>query len=234
MEKLVAETKKNGAGHNYLLQHSAGSGKSNSIAWITYRLASLHNEHDMDIFQTVFVVTDRRVLNRQLQDTILSFEHIEGQIVTITDKDNSSKLKEAINDGKKIIITTLHRFPIIYKELDARSGKNFAIIVDEAHSSQSGRSAQKLKAALADTDEALKEFAEIEEKAEDAVKDEMDLMTETLLTQGQHKNLSFYAFTATQNLKPFKPLGCRKGMGLMPSTIILCVRQLTKDLFWMY
>ena len=213
VEKLVAETKKNGAGHNYLLQHSAGSGKSNSIAWITYRLASLHNEQDMDIFQTVFVVTDRRVLNRQLQDTILSFEHIEGQIVTITDKDNSSKLKEAINDGKKIIITTLHRFPIIYKELDARSGKNFAIIVDEAHSSQSGRSAQKLKAALADTDEALKEFAEIEEKAEDAVKDEMDLMTETLLTQGQHKNLSFYAFTATPKPKTLQTFGVSKGDG---------------------
>lgn len=213
VEKLVAETKKNGAGHNYLLQHSAGSGKSNSIAWITYRLASLHDEHNKDIFQTVFVVTDRRVLNRQLQETILSFEHIEGQIVTITDKDNSSKLKEAINDGKKIIITTLHRFPIIYKELDARSGKNFAIIVDEAHSSQSGRSAQKLKAALADTDEALKEFAEIEEKAEDAVKDEMDLMTETLLTQGQHKNLSFYAFTATPKPKTLQTFGVSKGEG---------------------
>ncbi len=213
VEKLVAETRKNGSGHNYLLQHSAGSGKSNSIAWITYRLASLHDENDKDIFQTVFVITDRRVLNRQLQETILSFEHIEGQIETITDKDNSSKLKDAINDGKKIIITTLHRFPIIYKELDAKSGKNFAIIVDEAHSSQSGRSAQKLKAALADTDEALKEFAEIEEKAEDAVKDEMDVMTETLLTQGQHKNLSFYAFTATPKPKTLQTFGVPKGEG---------------------
>lgn len=213
VEKLVAETKKVGSGHNYLLQHSAGSGKSNSIAWITYRLALLHNEFDKDIFQTVFVITDRRVLNRQLQETILSFDHLEGQIETITDKDNSAKLKDAINDGKKIIITTLHRFPIIYKELDSRSGKNFAIIVDEAHSSQSGRSAQKLKAALADTDEALKEFADIEEKAEDAVKEDMDVLTETLLTQGQHKNLSFYAFTATPKPKTLQTFGLRKGDG---------------------
>lgn len=213
VEKLVAETKKVGSGHNYLLQHSAGSGKSNSIAWITYRLALLHDEFDNDIFQTIFVITDRRVLNRQLQETILSFEHLEGQIETITDKDNSTKLRDAINDGKKIIITTLHRFPIIYKELDTRSGKNFAIIVDEAHSSQSGRSAQKLKAALADTDEALKEFAEIEEKAEAAVKEDMDVLTETLLTQGQHKNLSFYAFTATPKPKTLQTFGIRKGDG---------------------
>ena len=213
VEKLVAETKKVGSGHNYLLQHSAGSGKSNSIAWITYRLALLHNEFDKDIFQTVFVITDRRVLNRQLQETILSFDHLEGQIETITDKDNSTKLKDAINDGKKIIITTLHRFPIIYKELDTRSGKNFAIIVDEAHSSTSGKSAQKLKAALADTDEALKEFAEIEEKAEEAVKEDMDVLTETLLTQGQHKNLSFYAFTATPKPKTLETFGTRKGEG---------------------
>lgn len=213
VEKLIAETKKVGSGHNYLLQHSAGSGKSNSIAWITYRLASLHDEFDKDIFQTVFVITDRRVLNRQLQETILSFEHLEGQIETITDKDNSTKLKDAINNGKKIIITTLHRFPIIYKELDSLSGKNFAIIVDEAHSSQSGRSAQKLKAALADTNEALKEFAEIEEKAEEAVKEDMDVLTETLLTQGQHKNLSFYAFTATPKPKTLQTFGIRKGDG---------------------
>jgi type I restriction enzyme R subunit len=116
-------------------------------------------------------------------------------------------LKDAINDGKRIIITTLHRFPIIYKELDGHSGKNFAIIVDEAHSSQSGKSAEKLKAALADTDEALREMAEWEEKTEAEIKDEMDLMTETLLTQGKHKNLYFYAFTATPKPKTLQTFG---------------------------
>ncbi|MBQ4478798.1 MAG: type I restriction endonuclease subunit R [Bacteroidales bacterium] len=207
VEKLVADTKSQKDGRNYLIQHSAGSGKSNSIAWLTYRLASLHDYEDKEVFQSVFVITDRRVLNRQLQNTILGFDHYEGQIATITDKDNSTVLRDAINDKKRIIITTLHRFPLIYKELDNHKGKKFAIIVDEAHSSQSGKSAEKLKAALADTDEALKEMAELEGKTEESIKDEMDVMVETLLTQGQHKNQFFYAFTATPKPKTLQTFG---------------------------
>ena len=210
VEKLVADTRKTKEGKNYLLQHSAGSGKSNEIAWLTYRLASLHNEEDKEMFQSVFVITDRRILNKQLQNTILGFEHYEGQIATITDKDNSSVLKDAINDKKRIIITTLHRFPLIYKELDNHKGKQFAIIVDEAHSSQSGKSAEKLKAALADTDESLREWAEIEGKTEDEIIDEMENLSE-LLTQGQHKNQYFYAFTATPKPKTLRTFGEQKG-----------------------
>lgn len=210
VEKLVADTKRTKEGRNYLLQHSAGSGKSNEIAWLTYRLASLHNEEDKEMFQSVFVITDRRVLNKQLQNTILGFEHYEGQIATITDKDNSTVLKDAINDKKRIIITTLHRFPLIYKELDNHKGKQFAIIVDEAHSSQSGKSAEKLKAALADTDESLREWAEIEGKTEAEVRDEMDNLSD-LLTQGQHKNQYFYAFTATPKPKTLRTFGEQKG-----------------------
>lgn len=210
VEKLVADTKKMKEGRNYLLQHSAGSGKSNEIAWLTYRLASLHNEEDKEMFQTVFVITDRRVLNKQLQNTILGFEHYEGQIATISDKDNSTVLRDAINDKKRIIITTLHRFPLIYKELDNHKGKQFAIIVDEAHSSQSGKSAEKLKAALADTDESLREWADIEGKTEDEIIDEMENLSE-LLTQGQHKNQYFYAFTATPKPKTLRTFGEQKG-----------------------
>ena len=210
VEKLVADTRKTKEGKNYLLQHSAGSGKSNEIAWLTYRLASLHNEEDKEMFQSVFVITDRRILNKQLQNTILGFEHYEGQIATITDKDNSSVLKDAINDKKRIIITTLHRFPLIYKELDNHKGKQFAIIVDEAHSSQSGKSAEKLKAALADTDESLREWAEIEGKTEEEIIDEMENLSE-LLTQGQHKNQYFYAFTATPKPKTLRTFGEQKG-----------------------
>ncbi|MDE7433171.1 MAG: DEAD/DEAH box helicase family protein [Lachnospiraceae bacterium] len=206
VEKLVADVETRGAGKNYLIQHSAGSGKSNSIAWLTYRLATLHNALEEDIFSSVFVVTDRRVLNRQLQSTVLGFDHKEGQIVTITDKDNSEALKTAIDDGKKIIITTLHRFPIIYKEIGAQHGKNFAIIVDEAHSSQSGNSAKKLKAVLADTDEAIKEYAEINELSEDEV-DATDEIVLEMLTQGKHSNLSFFAFTATPKPKTLELFG---------------------------
>ena len=213
VEKLVADTRERGAGKNYLIQHSAGSGKSNSIAWLTYRLASLHDASRESVFRTVFVVTDRRVLNAQLRETILSFEHSAGQIETVTDKDNSSKLRDAINDGKRIVITTLHRFPLVYKEIDAHAGKNFAVIVDEAHSSQTGKSAQKLKTALADTESALKEWAELEGKEEAALKDEMDVLSEALLSQGQHANLSFYAFTATPKPKTLEIFGEKRGDG---------------------
>ena len=213
VEKLIADTRASKEGKSYLLQHSAGSGKSNSIAWLTYRLSSLHNKEDKEMFQSVFVVTDRRILNNQLQDTILGFDHKQGQIETITDSDNSTKLKDAINDKKRIIITTIHRFPLIYKELDGHAQKNFAIVIDEAHSSQSGKSAEKLKEALADTDEALREMAEWEEKTEQELKDSMDVMTETLLAQGKHKNLYFYAFTATPKPKTLQTFGVMRADG---------------------
>ena len=213
VEKIVADTRNSKEGKSFLLQHSAGSGKSNSIAWLTYRLSSLHDMMDKEVFQSVFVVTDRRVLNSQLQTTILGFDHYEGQIETITDSDNSEKLKNAINDKKRIIITTIHRFPLIYKELDGHNRKNFAIVIDEAHSSQSGKSAEKLKEALADTDEALREMAEWEEKTEEELKDSMDVMTETLLAQGKHKNLYFYAFTATPKPKTLQTFGVMKPDG---------------------
>ena len=152
VEKLLADTEAKGSGQNYLIQHSAGSGKSNSIAWLTYRLASLHDAAQKSIFDAVFVITDRRVLNAQLQTTILGFDHIEGQIETITDKDPSTKLRDVINEGAaRIVICTLHRFPVIYQEVTSRSGKRYAIIVDEAHSSQSGKSAEKVKTARGGT-----------------------------------------------------------------------------------
>jgi type I restriction enzyme R subunit len=217
VEKLVADTARQGSGHNYLIQHSAGSGKSNSIAWLTYRLASLHDRESRSIFNSVFVITDRRVLNRQLQNTILGFEHIEGTVETITDKDNSEKLRNIINDGEaRIIITTLHRFPLIWKELNSQRGKHYAIVVDEAHSSQNGKSAEKLKAALADTEEALKEMAEIEEVSEEELEKKQDDLMLNLLTQGQHANLSFYAFTATPKPKTLQTFGILTEKGATP------------------
>ena len=208
VEKLIADTEAKGSGQNYLIQHSAGSGKSNSIAWLTYRLASLHDAAQKSIFDCVFVITDRRVLNSQLQATILGFDHIEGQIETITDNDPSTKLRDVINDGAaRIVICTLHRFPVIYQEVTSRSGKRYAIIVDEAHSSQSGKSAEKVKTALADTDEALREMAELEEKTEEELEKERDSMMEDLLAQGRHSNLSFYAFTATPKPKTLQTFG---------------------------
>ncbi|MBQ7384542.1 MAG: type I restriction endonuclease subunit R, partial [Clostridia bacterium] len=166
VRKLLADVRQNGAGVNYLIQHSAGSGKSNSIAWTAYRLASLHDENNKAVFSSVIVVTDRTVLDAQLQATISSFDHTLGSVETIGEDKSSKDLRDAINSGIRIIVTTLQKFPVIYQEVDAAHGRNYAVIVDEAHSSQTGNSALKLKAALADTEEALREYAEVEGKAE--------------------------------------------------------------------
>ncbi len=204
--KLLADVKENGAGKNYLVQHSAGSGKSNSIAWLAHRLSGLHNDLDEKIFQSVIIVTDRRVLDSQLQSTVYQFDHVEGVVQKI-DK-NSEQLKNAINGGAGIIITTLQKFPVIYKEVNS-DNKRFAIIVDEAHSSQTGDAARKLKRALADTEDILKEYAEMEEEDEKNRKDDEDKLLDELAAQGFHKNLSFFAFTATPKGKTLQMFGIR-------------------------
>ena len=196
VRKLVADVRANGAGKNYLIQHSAGSGKSNSIAWTAYRLASLHDRDNKAIFSSVVVVTDRTVLDAQLQATIAGFDHTLGSVETIGEGKNSQDLKQALNDGVRIIVTTLQKFPVIYEEVDAADGRNFAVICDEAHSSQTGSSAMKLKTALADLGDALKEYAEIEGVEEEKV-DPQDKLVRELIAHGKHKNLSFFAFTAT-------------------------------------
>lgn len=196
VRKMIAHVSLYGAGHNYLIQHSAGSGKSNSIAWTAYRLASLHDKDNNAIFSSVVVVTDRTVLDAQLQETISGFDHTLGAVETIGEDKTSRDLRDAINAGVRIIVTTLQKFPVIYQEVDAAKGRNYAVIVDEAHSSQTGSSAMKLKAALADTEDALREYAEIEGKAEDEV-DPEDKLVREMIAHGKHKNLSFFAFTAT-------------------------------------
>ncbi|MEH7210088.1 DEAD/DEAH box helicase family protein, partial [Priestia megaterium] len=211
--KLVDNVKKRGAGENYLIQHSAGSGKSNSIAWLAYHLASAHDKDNQAIFSSVIVVTDRTILDRQLQNTISSFDHTEGLVETISDNKSSKDLKDAIEDGKKIIITTLQKFPVIYDQVERSNGKRYAVIVDEAHSSQSGESAQKLKAALADKEEALREFAEIDEMYEEGQLDDQDQLVQELLAHGRHSNLSFFAFTATPKEKTLEMFGERQKDG---------------------
>ena len=202
--RLLADVKSNGAGHNYLIQHSAGSGKSNSIAWLSHRLSGLHNDLDQKIFRSVIVVTDRKVLDSQLQDTIYQFDHVDGVVQKI-DK-NAAQLKDAIDNGAPIIITTLQKFPVIYKEVMGQK-HNFAIIVDEAHSSQTGEAARKLKKALADTSVALEEYARLEGELEANTPDQQDKILNELATQGQHDNLSFFAFTATPKDKTLQMFG---------------------------
>ena len=230
VRKLIADVRKEGTGHNYLIQHSAGSGKSNSIAWTAYRLASLHDSNDMSVFSSVIVVTDRTVLDAQLQETISGFDHTIGAVETIDDKKNSKDLRDAINNGSRIIVTTLQKFPVIYQEVDKVAGRNFAIIVDEAHSSQTGSSAMKLKAALADTEAALREYAEIEGKAEDEI-DRNDKLVQEMLTHGKHPNLSFFAFTATPKPATLEMFGSQWTDGSFHPFHIYSMRQAIEEGF---
>ncbi|MCR5475594.1 MAG: DEAD/DEAH box helicase family protein [Lachnospiraceae bacterium] len=226
--KLLADVKENGSGKNYLIQHSAGSGKSNSIAWLAHRLSGLHNDMDEKIFQSVIIVTDRRVLDSQLQSTVYQFDHVEGVVQKI-DK-NSQQLKDAINGGAGIIITTLQKFPVIYKEVNS-DNKRFAIIVDEAHSSQTGDAAKKLKRALADTEEILKEYAEMEEEDENNRKDDEDRLLDELAAQGIHENLSFFAFTATPKGKTLQMFGTKDAEGVYHPYHIYSMRQAIEEGF---
>lgn len=226
--KLLDDVRTHGSGHNYLIQHSAGSGKSNSIAWLSHRLAGLHDEKNEKIFQSVIIVTDRRVLDSQLQDTVYQFDHVEG-VVQKVDK-NAKQLKEAIESGTGIIITTLQKFPVIYKEVKS-GGKRFAIIVDEAHSSQTGDAAKKLKRALADTEKILEEYAEMEGDAEAAHKDDEDKLLDELAAQGFHENMSFFAFTATPKDKTLNMFGRKDENGKRHPFHIYSMRQAIEEKF---
>jgi type I restriction enzyme R subunit len=202
---LLTAVTAEGAGHTYLIQHSAGSGKSNSIAWLAHQLANLYrSEADTDrLFDSIIVVTDRRVLDRQLQNTIKQFEQTAGTVVPI-DKD-SAQLRQAIEKGKDIIVTTLQKFPVISSSTAAQSGKRFAVLIDEAHSSQSGESAKHLNETLtANLDSA--------EAADTTEADEEDKINERILADIQSRSrnqshISYFAFTATPKPKTLRIFG---------------------------
>lgn len=230
VRKLIADVRINGSGKNYLIQHSAGSGKSNSIAWTAYRLASLHNAENEPVFTSVVIVTDRRNLDAQLQETVTGFDHTLGSVCAIDEKKSSKDLRDALNAGKRIIVTTLQKFPVIYEEVDDTKGKRFAIIVDEAHSSQTGASAMKLKVALADTSDALKEYAELEGRAEDEV-DPTDRLVREMISHGRHQNLSFFAFTATPKGQTLEIFGTEHEDGSFHPFHIYSMRQAIEEGF---
>ena len=229
--KLLADVKENGSGKNYLIQHSAGSGKSNSIAWLAHRLSSLHDANNKVIFNSIIVVTDRRVLDSQLQDTIYQFDHVPGVVEKIDKNKTSQDLKKAIDAGRKIIITTIHKFAEIHDKLNDVTGRRFAIIVDEAHSSQNGRMAQNLRFGLADTEQALKECAILDSEAEKKAEEAEDKMFMTLLKQGQHKNQSFFAFTATPKRKTLQMFGQQQADGNYRAFHIYSMKQAIEEGF---
>ena len=159
---LEAHAKAQGPGHNYLVEHSAGSGKSNTIAWTAHRLSSLHDDRDTKVFDKVVVITDRVVLDRQLQDTIYQFEHTRGVVEKI-DKDSAQLAEALAGEQARVIITTLQKFPFVLDKIAGLPARRYAVIVDEAHSSQTGEAAKDLRVALGATEEQELTAAEAED-----------------------------------------------------------------------
>lgn len=202
--KLVADVRQQGAGQRYLIQHSAGSGKTNSIAWTAHFLADLHGTAQQKVFDSVLVVSDRNVLDAQLQEAIFDFERTTGVVATITGEhgSKSSQLGQALNDGKKIIVCTIQTFPFALKAvqaLAATEGKHFAVIADEAHSSQTGEAAAKLKQLLS-----AEELAQLADGGEI---DTETLMAANMEARAGGKGLTYVAFTATPKGKTLELFG---------------------------
>ncbi|PKP12066.1 MAG: restriction endonuclease subunit R [Bacteroidetes bacterium HGW-Bacteroidetes-4] len=220
VKKLITASREERTGYNYLIQHSAGSGKTNSISWLSHRLASLHTETNDKVFDCVVVITDRKVLDRQLQDAIYQIEHAQG-VVKAIDQD-SKQLAEALVDGTKIVITTLQKFPFVLRGLlhvagadnldkpdeesvkqaedwkEQISKRNYAIIVDEAHSSQTGETARELKEILGTGSD---------NGSDEGESDWEDRLNQVMESRGTQKNISFFAFTATPKGKTLQLFG---------------------------
>lgn len=193
---LEASAREEGPGHSYLVQHSAGSGKSNTIAWLAHRLSTLHRGDDK-VFDKVVVITDRVILDRQLQDTIYQFEHAHGVVERI-DK-SSQQLADALaGEQARIIITTLQKFPVVIKKGVDLPDRRYAVIVDEAHSSQSGEAAKELRRLLG-VSQAQEPDIPVDEVQE--------VLAEAVAARGRQENMSFFAFTATPKGKTLELFG---------------------------
>lgn len=183
IRKLLADVRENGSSQNYLIQHSAGSGKTNSIAWLAHRLSSLHDANNKIIFDNIVIVTDRVVVDRQLQKAIMGLEHKAGLIRVMDDECNSADLAIALNSNTKIIATTIQKFPYIVDSVAGLKNKRFAVIIDEAHSSTAGKNMAAVTKALGTDDQ---EYDDVE-----------DIITDEIRRNGKQANVSMFAFTAT-------------------------------------
>lgn len=200
VRRILAQLKIDGTGKNYLVQHSAGSGKSNTITWLAYRLANFYQNYtdQKGLFDSIFVLTDRRVLNKQIQDNIKQLDNIPGMVAYLDEKTTAQDLKMEIENGTRIIITTIQKFPIISNEVSQSSDRKYAVIIDEAHSSQSGETSRHMRKALS-----------LEEAAQKDVpgKDLDEVIAEEIEKKGQQPNISQFAFTATPKPKTIELFG---------------------------
>jgi type I restriction enzyme R subunit len=230
--KLEADAKAKGAGHSYLVEHSAGSGKSNTIAWLSHRLSNLHDDANEKVFDKVVVITDRVVLDRQLQDTIYQFEHAKGVVVKIDQ--NSAQLADALaGEQARIIITTLQKFPFVLDKIGTLPKRTYAVVVDEAHSSQTGEAAKELRVVLSGTDEQELTRAEAEDAGyvAEAVDPVEEALAKAVSARGRQANLSFFAFTATPKARTLELFGTKEADGKYHPFHLYSMRQAIEEGF---
>ena len=232
---IQAAVLKDGPGGKYLIQHSAGSGKTNSIAWTAHFLAELHDAQNQKVFDSVLVISDRTVIDSQLQEALFDFQRTSGVVATITNKDGSksAKLAEALSGDKKIVVCTIQTFPFAIeavRELAATQGKRFAVIADEAHSSQTGEAAAKLKAVLSQ-----EELAELNDGGEVSTE---DILAAQMATRSSDAGITYVAFTATPKNKTLELFGTRPdptqpaGPGNLPAPFhVYSMRQAIEEKF---
>lgn len=223
VKKMVAHAREHGAGQNYLIQHSAGSGKTKTISWLAHKLASLQSVYNVKIFNSIIVVSDRRVIDKQLRDEVVQFQQVEGVVQAV--EKHSSQLRDALDMSKKIIVTTLQKFPYIVDQISQQKDKKFAVVIDEAHSSQSGESTKSLKKVLGSLEEAEKENAGEEELTDE------ELILKELQSRGRQKNISFFAFTTTPKGKTMELFGTKNPDGTFSPFHLYSMRQAIEEGF---
>ena len=228
VRRLVADARTHGTGQRYLVQHSAGSGKTFTIAWLAHQLSTLHDAEDRRVFDSIVVISDRRVLDRQLQAAMRQFEQTLGVVENIDT--TSRQLKEALESGKTIIVTTLQKFPVIAQEIGELPGQRFAVIVDEAHSSQSGEGTQGPRDVLAAS--SLEEAEAEDTGAQTSEEEELDNAALAQMARRQQPaNVSTFAFTATPKPKTLELFGTRRPDGTFAPFHLYSMRQAIEEGF---
>ncbi|NSW54184.1 MAG: type I restriction endonuclease subunit R [Anaerolineae bacterium] len=220
VRRLLADALAHGAGQRYLIQHSAGSGKSYSIAWLAHQLSTLHDAENKRVFDSIIVVTDRRVLDQALQRHVENFEQTRGLVANIGENQHSADLRKALEEGKDIIVTTIQKFPYIVDTIGAMSQARFAVIIDEAHSSQGGETAHKMQQVLN-----VSTLEEAEAIDADSGEDWEDQVVEAARSRGMLPNVSYFAFTATPKAKTLELFGTRRPDGQYEAFSLYAMKQ---------
>lgn len=217
LRKIIKDVKDNGTSLNYLIQHSAGSGKTNTIAWLSHRLSSLHDHKEKQIFDNIVIITDRIVVDRQLQDAVMAIEHKEGLIKVMDEKCTSLDLADALNGNTKIIVSTIQKFRYILDLVKSLSDKTFAVIIDEAHSSTAGTNMAAVTKALASDEDD-------NDSIEDLIKKEID-------KNGKQDNISMFAFTATPRSQTLQLFGTMNAKGQKEAFDLYSMKQAIEEGF---